>query len=87
MLPLEDDDAGFEDYAKVVVDCLSESERPVLVGHSLSSAVIPLVAVKRPVALLVYLCPAMAGLPACRLHRATDRRGGPLVLAAGAGNR
>ena len=48
VLPLEEDDAGFEDYAKVVVDCLSECERPVLVGHSLSSAVIPLVAVGRP---------------------------------------
>ena len=29
----------------------------------MSSAVIPLVAVKRPVRLLVYLCPAMGGLP------------------------
>ena len=36
----------------------------MLVGHSLSSAVIPLVAVERPVALLVYLCPAMAGFAA-----------------------
>ena len=64
VLPLEDDDAGFGDYARVVVDCLGGCEAPVLVGHSLSSAVIPLVAVERPVALLVYLCPAMAGFAA-----------------------
>ena len=64
VLPLEDDDASFEDYAKVVVDCLNGCESPVVVGHSLSSAVIPLVALERPVALLVYLCPAMAGFAA-----------------------
>ena len=61
VLPLENDDASFGDYAKVVVDCLNGCESPVVVGHSLSSAVIPLVALARPVALLVYLCPAMAG--------------------------
>ena len=64
VLPLEDADAGFEDYARVVIDSLSGCEAPVLVGHSMSSAVIPLVAVERPVRLLVYLCPAMAGFRA-----------------------
>ena len=64
VLPLENLDASFEDYADVVIDALCGCEAPVLVGHSMSSAVIPLVALDRPVALLVYLCPAMAGFPA-----------------------
>ena len=64
VLPLEHADATFEDYAQVVVDRLEGRHRPVLVGHSMSSAVIPLVATKRPVRLLAYLCPAMGGFPA-----------------------
>jgi pimeloyl-ACP methyl ester carboxylesterase len=47
----------------VVVECLKGRDAPVLVGHSMSSAVIPLVAVRRAVRLLVYLCPAMGGFP------------------------
>ena len=64
VLPLEDADASFVDYAKVVCASLSGCPPPVLVGHSMSSAVIPLVAIARPVRLLVYLCPAMAGFRA-----------------------
>ncbi len=64
VLPLEDADATFEDYAEVVIECLDGRDAPVLVGHSLASAVAPLAAVRRPpVKLLVYLCPAMAGFP------------------------
>jgi pimeloyl-ACP methyl ester carboxylesterase len=61
VLPLDDLDATFEDYAQVVVDSLAGRPAPVLVGHSMSSAVIPIVAMRIPVRLLVYLCPAMAG--------------------------
>ena len=61
VLPLDNDRASFEDYAQVVIERLRGREPPVLVGHSMSSAVIPLVVVKRPVRLLVYLCPAMGG--------------------------
>jgi len=64
VLPLERPDATFEDYAQVVVDQLEGRDTPVLVGHSMSSAVIPLVAITQPVRLLVYLCPAMGGFPA-----------------------
>jgi pimeloyl-ACP methyl ester carboxylesterase len=60
-LPLEDSGATFADYAEVVLEDLSGASEPILVGHSMSSAVIALVAVRRPVSLLVYLCPAMAG--------------------------
>jgi pimeloyl-ACP methyl ester carboxylesterase len=63
VLPLEDAGASYQDYAAVVVECLKGREAPVLVGHSMSSAVIPLVAVRRAVRLLVYLCPAMGGFP------------------------
>jgi pimeloyl-ACP methyl ester carboxylesterase len=63
VLPLEDPTARFEDYAAAVLDSLDGRGAPVLVGHSMSSAVIPLVAAKRPVTLLVYLCPAMCGFP------------------------
>jgi pimeloyl-ACP methyl ester carboxylesterase len=62
-LPLEDAGASYEDYAATVIDCLGGRENTVLVGHSMSSAVIPLVAVRVPVKLLVYLCPAMGGFP------------------------
>jgi pimeloyl-ACP methyl ester carboxylesterase len=63
VLPLEDAGASYEGYAAVVVECMKGREAPVLVGHSMSSAVIPLVAVRRAVGLLVYLCPAMGGFP------------------------
>ena len=61
VLPLDDPGASYEDYAAVVLKCLNGREAPILVGHSMSSAVIPLVAVKRRVRTLVYLCPAMGG--------------------------
>ena len=63
VLPLEDPAATFADYAAVVRDCLGGREHTVLVGHSMASAVIPLVAVRAPVNLLVYRCPAMCGFP------------------------
>jgi Alpha/beta hydrolase family len=44
VLPLEDAGTSFEDYAAVVIECLDGRQAPVLVGHSMSSAVIPLVA-------------------------------------------
>ena len=64
VLPLDDADASFGDYAQVALDHLQGCAAPVLVGHSMSSAVIPLIALRRKVRLLVYLCPAMAGFPA-----------------------
>ena len=63
VLPLEDEGASYADYAAVVRDCLVGHEPTVLVGHSMSSAVIPLVAVQVSVKVLVYLCPAMGGFP------------------------
>lgn len=56
-LPLEDDTASFDDYADVVCAALAETgDDVVLVGHSYGGNTIPLVATRRPVRHLVYLC-------------------------------
>jgi pimeloyl-ACP methyl ester carboxylesterase len=60
-LPCDDVRAGFEEYAAVVVDALDGDLEVVLVGHSLGSDTIPLVATARPVGMLVYLCPRLGG--------------------------
>lgn len=56
-LPCSDPAASFPDYADVVVAALQgHSEDVVLVGHSLAGHTIPLVAARRPLRRLVYLC-------------------------------
>jgi pimeloyl-ACP methyl ester carboxylesterase len=60
-LPCEDPAATFDDYAGVVVRALGdEGDDVVLVGHSLAGHTIPLVAARRPVRRLVYLCALIA---------------------------
>jgi len=55
-LPCDRADAGVDDYAEVVAGALREVDGSlVLVGHSLGGLTIPVVATRRPVALLVYL--------------------------------
>jgi pimeloyl-ACP methyl ester carboxylesterase len=56
-LPCDDPAATFADYADVVVRALDGTDdAPFLVGHSLGGMTIPLVAARRPVRALVYLC-------------------------------
>ena len=56
-LPCEDPTANFSDYADVVCDSLRGCDDDlVLVGHSMGGQTIPLVAARRPVQHLVYLC-------------------------------
>src|SRR5215211_3028781 len=57
-LPCEDGTATFEEYAEVVVRALDEEalEQVVVVGHSLAGLTIPLVAARRAVSRLIYLC-------------------------------
>ncbi|OBB65550.1 alpha/beta fold hydrolase [Mycobacterium sp. 852014-50255_SCH5639931] len=56
-LPAEDGAASFDNYADVVCGALGrEHEDVVLVGHSYGGHTIPLVADRRPVSHLVYLC-------------------------------
>ena len=49
-------EAGVSVYADVVDAALGDADDVVLVGHSLGGLVIPLVATRRPVRRLVYLC-------------------------------
>jgi pimeloyl-ACP methyl ester carboxylesterase len=56
-LPSDMPDAGVDAYAEQVVRALRMVQEPlILVGHSLGGLTIPVVATRRPVALLVYLC-------------------------------
>jgi pimeloyl-ACP methyl ester carboxylesterase len=63
-LPCDDVAASFSDYADVAVAALADAgDDVVLVGHSLGSETIPIVAARRPVRLLVYLTPSLQSLP------------------------
>ena len=56
-LPGDDPDAGLDTYADIVAAFLAPVEDDVVVvGHSLNGLVLPHVAARRPVAMLVYLC-------------------------------
>jgi pimeloyl-ACP methyl ester carboxylesterase len=56
-LPCDDPQAKFSDYATVVEKALADAgDDVVLVGHSTGGQTIPLVAARRPVRELVYLC-------------------------------
>jgi pimeloyl-ACP methyl ester carboxylesterase len=79
-LPCEDPAAGASAYAEVVIDALPESPDIVLVGHSLGGATIPLVAVRRQVRRLIFLC-AIVPVPGRALfEREPDA---PSPIAAG----
>ena len=59
-LPIGDPAAGASEYADAVVESLAHVEDEVIVvGHSLGGLTIPLVAQRRPVSLLVFLCGAL----------------------------
>ena len=75
-LPYDDPTATWDTYAEVVIDALSGVDDPVLVGHSGGAMTIPLVASRRPVKLLVYLCPSTP--------IATPRPNAPTALQEGA---
>jgi hypothetical protein len=55
-LPCEDPTAGAERYAEVVDRALPLASDLVLVGHSLAGLTVPLVAARRPVQRLIFLC-------------------------------
>ena len=55
-LPCEDRTAGAQRYAEVVDRAIPPTGDLVLVGHSLAGLTVPLVAARRPVARLVFLC-------------------------------
>jgi pimeloyl-ACP methyl ester carboxylesterase len=55
-LPSEDSALGLEDYADTIDAALGDAEDVVLVPHSLGGLVGPVVAGRRPLRALVYLC-------------------------------
>ncbi|CAJ1583753.1 alpha/beta hydrolase [[Mycobacterium] wendilense] len=55
-LPSDDPAATFDDYAEAVVAAMGAATDPIVVGHSLSGNVLPLVARRAPVRHAVYLC-------------------------------
>ena len=58
-LPIDDPDAGYEQYADAVIeamDGIDPAEDVVLVGHSLGCYVVPLVASRRSARHMVFLC-------------------------------
>lgn len=60
-LPTDDPDAGASEYADTAIDAFVRAdEELVVVGHSLAGLTIPLVAARRPVSRLVYLCAMLA---------------------------
>ena len=54
-LPAEDDAAGWNEYADAVATALGDRQPVVLVAQSLAGFTAPLVAARRPVALIVLL--------------------------------
>ncbi|ORB63403.1 alpha/beta fold hydrolase [Mycolicibacterium tusciae] len=57
-LPIDDSSATFDDYADIVCRAVDHcsGEDLVLVGHSLAGLTVPLVAARRPLRRVVYLC-------------------------------
>jgi pimeloyl-ACP methyl ester carboxylesterase len=58
-MPINQPGLGLADYAEVVGSALPADEGLILVGHSLGASVIPLVAAKRRVRRLVFVCPVL----------------------------
>jgi len=55
-LPCEDPAAGALRYAEIVDQAMPPADDLILVGHSLAGLTVPLVAARRPVRRLVFLC-------------------------------
>jgi hypothetical protein len=69
-LPCEDPAAGAWRYAEVVDGALPPTKELVLVGRSLAGLTIPLVAARRPVRRLVYLCAIVPAFGQCLADQA-----------------
>ncbi|HEY2301212.1 MAG TPA: alpha/beta hydrolase [Acidimicrobiales bacterium] len=60
-LPCDDAGAGIDEYAAVVEAALEGQADVVLVGHSLGSLTIPVVASRRPIRRMIFLCSVPTG--------------------------
>ena len=73
-LPLEDSTATFDTYADVVCAALDDRDDDVVVvGHSYAGNTIPLVAARRPVRHLVYLCAMISDVGRSLAEQLTDK--------------
>ncbi|HUK67635.1 MAG TPA: alpha/beta hydrolase [Streptosporangiaceae bacterium] len=82
-LPCEDPAAGCARYAEAVTAALDDTDEDVaLVGHSLGGLTIPLVAARRPVRRLIFLC-ALLPEPGRSLDDQTPDN--PTMICAGVG--
>jgi pimeloyl-ACP methyl ester carboxylesterase len=59
-MPIGDPAAGAAEYARAIVDAVDWGQAPVVVAHSMSGLVAPLVATARPVERLVFLAAFLA---------------------------
>jgi pimeloyl-ACP methyl ester carboxylesterase len=74
-LPCDDPEAKFSDYATVVEAALADADDDVvLVGHSTGGQTIPLVAARRAVRELVYLCGTVPEPGASVIERGVEWR-------------
>jgi pimeloyl-ACP methyl ester carboxylesterase len=72
-VPLEDSTATFDTYADVVCAAIDDCDRDtVLVGHSYAGNIIPLVAARRPLRHLVYLCAMVPEVGRSLVEQLTD---------------
>jgi pimeloyl-ACP methyl ester carboxylesterase len=59
-LPISDPTAGGAAYAQTIIDAVDWTEPPVIVGHSMSGIIVPLVAAERPVHSLIFVAAMLA---------------------------
>jgi pimeloyl-ACP methyl ester carboxylesterase len=73
-LPLEDSSATFDTYADIVCAALEDCDDDVvLVGHSYAGNTVPLVAGRRPIGHLVYLCAMIPDVGRSLAEQLTDK--------------
>ncbi|MFI5041576.1 MAG: alpha/beta fold hydrolase [Acidimicrobiales bacterium] len=80
-LPCDDPAAGIAEYATVVEAALGTVDDVVIVGHSLGSLTIPVVASHRPVRRMVFLCSVPTG-PGAAVAKSLAEMVTPEFLAA-----
>jgi pimeloyl-ACP methyl ester carboxylesterase len=59
-LPISDPTAGGAAYAQAIIDAVDWTQPPVIVGHSMSGIIVPLVAAERPVQGLIFVAAMLA---------------------------
>jgi pimeloyl-ACP methyl ester carboxylesterase len=81
-LPSEDTELGLEDYADTIERDLGDADDVVLVPHSLGGLVGPVVAARRPLRALVYLC-ALVPEPGLSFGEQLSASSEPVLLFEG----